>query len=300
MPRQGRPPSGNSTGLPRVCRKHGLVVHHRVIARRSAAGYVYRCKRCVGEAVWRRKQRIKQILVAENGGRCQACGYDRCMSVLVFHHLDPSTKSFEMSTGTGRSLKAFREEAKKCILLCANCHSEIESGLLQSPAASITLPSSGPRRSTLPRIRKSSQTRPATLRECRRHGLTYFRLYSDKHGRHRWHCVACGSEAVTRRRQKLKRLLVDEAGGRCVACGYDRSMAALHFHHVDPESKNLSMQLQQGRSVSAYRAEARKCVLVCANCHGEIEAGLIPCPPAAGDRTNLARSWASSEGDSTN
>lgn len=27
-------------------------------------------------------------------------------------------------------------------------------------------------------------------------------------------------------------------------------------------------------------AELAKCVLVCANCHGEIEVGLIPCPPA--------------------
>jgi hypothetical protein len=300
MPRRGRPPSANSTGVIRTCRKHGLIVHHRIIAPRSAAGYVYRCKRCVGEAVWRRKQRIKEILVAENGGCCQACGYDGCMSVLVFHHLDPSTKSFEMSTGTGRSLRAFREEAKKCVLLCANCHSETESGVFPSPAASIIVPSRAATRSTTPRIKKASQIRPPALRECRRHGLTYFRLYSDKHGRHRWHCVACGSEAVTRRRQKLKRLLADEAGGRCVACGYDRSLAALHFHHVDPESKKLSMHLQQGRSVSAYRDEAKKCVLVCANCHGEIEAGLIPCPPAARDRATVPRSRARSRNGSSN
>jgi hypothetical protein len=34
-----------------------------------------------------------------------------------------------------------------------------------------------------------------------------------------------------------------------------------------------------GKSLGAYRAEAKKCVLVCANCHGEIEAGLISSPP---------------------
>ncbi len=34
-----------------------------------------------------------------------------------------------------------------------------------------------------------------------------------------------------------------------------------------------------GKSEAAYRAEAAKCVLVCANCHGEIEMGLIASPP---------------------
>jgi cytochrome c553 len=36
---------------------------------------------------------------------------------------------------------------------------------------------------------------------------------------------------------------------------------------------------QHGKSIAAYREEAKKCVLVCANCHGEIESGLIESPP---------------------
>ncbi|MFN8112054.1 MAG: hypothetical protein U0R51_02525 [Solirubrobacterales bacterium] len=39
------------------------------------------------------------------------------------------------------------------------------------------------------------------------------------------------------------------------------------------------MSMATGKSLDSYRAEAAKCVLVCANCHGEIEAGLIPSPP---------------------
>jgi hypothetical protein len=35
-----------------------------------------------------------------------------------------------------------------------------------------------------------------------------------------------------------------------------------------------------GKSIATYREEMKKCVLVCANCHGEIEMGLIPCPTA--------------------
>jgi cytochrome c553 len=79
---------------------------------------------------------------------------------------------------------------------------------------------------------------------------------------------------VTRRHQKIERILVDEAGGRCTICGYDRCLANLHFHHVDPSAKSFAMTTATGKSLEAYRREAEKCVLVCANCHGELEAGV--------------------------
>jgi len=63
------------------------------------------------------------------------CGYDRCVINLHFHHVDPSTKSFLMSSSIGRAIAKFREEAKKCVLVCANCHGEIEAGLIESPPA---------------------------------------------------------------------------------------------------------------------------------------------------------------------
>ena len=34
------------------------------------------------------------------------------------------------------------------------------------------------------------------------------------------------------------------------------------------------------KALAAYRQELQKCVLVCANCHGEIEAGVIVGPSA--------------------
>jgi hypothetical protein len=85
---------------------------------------------------------------------------------------------------------------------------------------------------------------------------------------------------VTRRKQRVRRTLVEEAGGRCAVCGYDRCIVNMHFHHVDPATKTLDMTARVGRSLDAFREEAKKCVLVCANCHGEIEAGLIASPPA--------------------
>lgn len=121
---------------------------------------------------------------------------------------------------------------------------------------------------------------PVELRECRRHGVTEFAYYSSGAGGRRWCCKRCVGEAVTRRKQKVKQQLVEEAGGCCAVCGYDRCIINLGFHHVDPETKSFSMSMRLTKSISAFREEMEKCVLVCANCHGEIEAGYVPSPPA--------------------
>ena len=57
-------------------------------------------------------------------------------------------------------------------------------------------------------------------------------------------------------------------------------MINLHFHHVDPKTKSFVVSMAVGKALDTYRQEVKKCVLVCANCHGEIEAGLIDSPPA--------------------
>jgi hypothetical protein len=107
----------------RRCRRHGEGIF--VIEK---SGRV-RCRRCRMEAVSEWRRRTKAKLVAEAGGRCRLCGYDRCRAALQFHHLDPSAKAFGMSVrGVTRSIAKLREEAAKCVLLCANCHAEVEAG----------------------------------------------------------------------------------------------------------------------------------------------------------------------------
>jgi transposase len=106
---------------------------------------------------------------------------------------------------------------------------------------------------------------------CSQHGLTAFSR--RRSGGYR--CNKCRAEAVSRRRRKVKRLLVREAGGSCRLCGYDRCIAALEFHHLIPAQKRFSLS-HRGvtRSLAAAREEAAKCVLLCANCHAEVEAGV--------------------------
>lgn len=109
------------------------------------------------------------------------------------------------------------------------------------------------------------------IRECRHHGFTaWVRVGSG--GRYR--CERCRSEQVSARRRRVKRLLVEEAGGRCILCGYDRHPGALQFHHLDPSTKSFALSVQGvARSLEKARAEAAKCVLICANCHAEVEGG---------------------------
>lgn len=112
---------------------------------------------------------------------------------------------------------------------------------------------------------------------CQVHGRTTFCLDS----RGTWRCRRCRSDAVARRRRKVKELLVAEAGGECGLCGYNRYSGALHFHHLDPDSKRFG--LGQGgwtRGIRELRAEARKCVLLCSNCHAEVEAAIVEPPHA--------------------
>lgn len=75
-----------------------------------------------------------------------------------------------------------------------------------------------------------------------------------------------------RRRTKLK--LVEYKGGKCKNCGYNKCPEALTFHHLDPSQKDFTIS---GKSWSFERLqkEVDKCILVCANCHIEVHAGVI-------------------------
>ena len=78
---------------------------------------------------WRQQQ--KQKAVDYKGGKCQICGYNRCIRALKFHHVDPATKEFAISgAGSTRSWEKLRAELDKCVLVCGNCHDEIHAGIV--------------------------------------------------------------------------------------------------------------------------------------------------------------------------
>ena len=69
-----------------------------------------------------------------------------------------------------------------------------------------------------------------------------------------------------------KKTLVERKGGKCQKCNYRKNLAALEFHHINPELKSFQLDLRSlsNRSMERILSEADKCMLVCSNCHAEI------------------------------
>ena len=83
------------------------------------------------KAVAKRRRKVKLIAIEQKGGRCQICGYNKYPGALDLHHVN-GQKSFGIGDkGYTRSWKKIKEEIDKCILVCANCHREIEGGITQ-------------------------------------------------------------------------------------------------------------------------------------------------------------------------
>ena len=76
------------------------------------------CPTCRAEY---RRYKNKQRLIEDLGGYCQEC-QESNIACLDFHHRDPTEKSFVISCSLHLSFDKLKTEAKKCDLLCSNCH----------------------------------------------------------------------------------------------------------------------------------------------------------------------------------
>lgn len=86
---------------------------------------------------------------------------------------------------------------------------------------------------------------------------------------HSW-CKKCLFNKQRIRWKDRKRKVIDLMGGKCVKCGYDRDMAALDLHHVDPSTKEYTWNRLRELCWDKVVKEIKKCILICSNCHREI------------------------------
>jgi hypothetical protein len=92
------------------------------------------------------------------------------------------------------------------------------------------------------------------------------------------YCKICTNIQTVVRQRAMKQKAVEYKGGKCNICGYDKSIAALEFHHIDPTKKDFSISNFKSYSFSKIKTELDKCILVCANCHREIHSNLTEIP----------------------
>lgn len=75
----------------------------------------------------------KMDLINMLGGKCENCGMiadEHNLAVFDFHHRNPDEKSFNLGQNTigNKSFDEVVEEAKKCAVLCSNCHRLLHFG----------------------------------------------------------------------------------------------------------------------------------------------------------------------------
>lgn len=83
------------------------------------------CKKCYNRITLERQHQLKQKYIDYKGGKCEICGYNKCISALTFHHINPDEKEFTISHRQSISFENMKAEIDKCQLLCCNCHNEI-------------------------------------------------------------------------------------------------------------------------------------------------------------------------------
>jgi hypothetical protein len=89
------------------------------------------CKDCMKKYLKEKRKFLKFKCVNIKGSKCSKCGYDRNYAALEFHHAKDD-KMFNLCNLSSYSWDDIQNELKKCVLLCANCHSEEHNKLYNS------------------------------------------------------------------------------------------------------------------------------------------------------------------------
>lgn len=94
--------------------------------------------------------------------------------------------------------------------------------------------------------------------------------YKNSKGTYNSWCKDCVYNKQKKRWKDRKRKAVEMLGNQCSWCGYNRNLAAFHFHHLDPTKKNFSWSKLRLCSWETVIEELKNCILLCANCHAEL------------------------------
>ena len=107
------------------------------------------------------------------------------------------------------------------------------------------------------------------IKECKVHGNTEFSM--RVRGKYiTYTCKKCIVESIKRNHLKRKLEMIEYMGGKCSNCGYNKNLAALEFHHVNPLNKSFEISYHSAKNWLKIKDELDKCILLCSNCYKEI------------------------------
>lgn len=86
---------------------------------RTKEGSQDKCNECYSKS---KNAIIKYKICQLFNNECFICKFDKCLSALEFHHIDPKEKEFNFSHAASKSWDSIKSELEKCVLLCSNCH----------------------------------------------------------------------------------------------------------------------------------------------------------------------------------
>ena len=182
--------------------------------------------------------------------KCKICDLQsNNFCVYDFHHIDPSEKEFSLSE-VKYNFDKCKEEIKKCILVCSNCHREIHAGLHPQYIKNQQI------------IFEKPELEHKICKGCHKNLSinNYYNLWNK--------CNLCKKHMSQKRANKIKRQCLDYKGGKCAHCGYNKCIDAIDFHHVNSIEKEFRLSRYGATDFGEkHKKELDKCIALCSNCH---------------------------------
>jgi len=83
-------------------------------------------------------------------------------------------------------------------------------------------------------------------------------------------CGACHNKYTIDLGKRKRDFVIEQLGGSCRVCGFNKYKSALQVHHLDPSKKDKNYGSMRGWSESRILDEIQDCVLLCACCHAAV------------------------------
>lgn len=238
------------------CNKCRAVKPRDEFFKKGANGLAPFCKPCHIAYQGTRARNGKERMIEYKGGHCIRCNYNRCYNALDFHHRNPDEKDFKPSSMKNRKWDLVVIELDKCDLLCANCHREVHYELTQ-------------RQRSLSKLTNDGSGKKCTKCLILQPLCEYYNFTGSPDGLS-WECKSCNYQRKTDHAFTIKSICTQYKGGKCCKCGYNKSLSALDFHHVNQVDKLFRIaRIQTTKLTAKHYEELDKCQLLCANCHRE-------------------------------